>query len=76
MLNSELNLAVDFHGMPVRIILAEGTVAYLSQAPDVIADLAAQRFLAERGNNGDVIAVHAGEHETEVVMPPGRPILV
>ena len=46
-LNSKLHLAVDSHGMPVRVSLSEGTVAHCTQAHSLIADIAAEYLLAD-----------------------------
>ena len=58
--------------MPVRIILTEGTTAGCTQAPDLIADVAAQRLLADRGYDSDAIIAQAEEQGMEAVIPPRR----
>ena len=45
--------------MPVRMILTEGTVADCTQASDLIADIAAQYLLADRGYDTDAIVAQA-----------------
>ena len=48
-LNSKIHLAVDAHGMPVRIIATAGTTADCSQALALIDGISAQYLLAGRG---------------------------
>ena len=67
-LNSKLHLAVDSHGMPVRMILTEGTVADCTQASDLIADIAAQYLLADRGYDTDAIVAQAEAQGMEPVI--------
>ena len=44
---------MDSHGLPVSMILTEGTTANCTQAPDLIADVVAQYLLADRGYDSD-----------------------
>ena len=48
-LNSKLHLAVDAHGMPVRLLLTNGTAADCSLAAALIKDLKAEHLLTDRG---------------------------
>ena len=54
------------------MILTEGTVADCTQAPDLIAGLAAQYLLADRGYDSDALVSQAGEQGMEAVIPPRR----
>ncbi len=58
--------------MPVRMILTEGTTADCTQAPDLIAGIAAQCLLADRGYDSDTIVAQAQEQGMEAVIPPRR----
>ena len=58
-LNSKLHLAVDAHGMPVRLELTEGTTADCTQAQSLTADLPAQYLLADRGYDTNAIVAEA-----------------
>ena len=70
------HLAVDSHGMPVQMILTEGTTADCTQAPDLnaglIADLVAQYLLADRGYESDALIAQAEEQGMQAVIPPRR----
>ena len=52
------------------MVLTEGTAAGCAQAPDLIADAAAQRLLAGRGYDSDALAARAEAQGMEAVMPP------
>ena len=69
-LNSKLHLAVDSHGMPVRISLSKGTVADCTQAHSLIADIAAQHLLADRSYDTNSIVAEAEARGMEAVIPP------
>ena len=46
-------MAVDAHGMPVRVIVTEGTTADCTQAHDLIQGIKADYLLADRGYDSD-----------------------
>ena len=75
MLNSKLHLAVDAHGMSVRLGLTQGTVADCSQAHWLIAALPAQYLLADRGYDSNAIIAEAVAQGMEPVIPPRSPAL-
>ena len=54
-----MHLAVDSHGMPVRMILTKGTTADCTQAPDLIANVVAHYLLADRGYDSDAVVAQA-----------------
>ena len=54
------------------MILTEGTVADCTQASDLIADIAAQYLLADRGYDTDAIVAQAETQGIEPVIPPRR----
>ena len=58
-LNSKLHLAVDSHGMPVRLSLSEGTVADCTQAHSLIEGNAAEYLLADPGYDTNAIVAEA-----------------
>ena len=64
--------ALDSHGMPVRMILTEGTTADCNQAPGLIAGVLAQYLLVGRGYDSDAIVAQAEERGMEAVIPPRR----
>ena len=69
-LNSKVHLAVDSHGMPVRISLTSGTVADCTELAELIEGIEAQFLLADRAYDTDAILALA--QEMEPVIPPGR----
>ncbi|WP_409521164.1 IS5 family transposase [Methylomonas sp. MO1] len=69
-LNSKIHLAVDAHGMPVRIFVTAGTTADCSQAPTLIDGLDAQHLLADKGYDSDAIVAQAEAGNMTVVIPP------
>ena len=56
--------------MPVRLSLGEGTVADCTQAHSLIADLAAQYLLADRGYDTNAIVAEAEARGMKPVIPP------
>ena len=47
-LNTQIHLAVDAHGMPIRILATEATRADCSLAPELIAGLSAEHLIADK----------------------------
>jgi transposase len=54
-LNRKLHLAVDAHGMPVRIMITDSTTADCTQAHARIEELNAENLLADRGYDSDAV---------------------
>ena len=48
-LNTKIHLAVDSSGMPVRVIITEGTRADCKEAIHLIQEINAENLLADRG---------------------------
>ena len=71
-LNSKIHLAVDAHGMPVRILVTAGTTADCSQAAALIDGLDALHLLADKGYDSDAIVAKAESQQMEVVIPPKK----
>ena len=71
-LNTKLHLAVDAHGMPVRLLVTEGTAADCSQAGELIEGIDAVYLLADKAYDADAILCHCQEHEVEPVIPAKR----
>ena len=69
-LNTKLRLAVDSHGMPVRMILTEGTTADCSQAIPLIEDIEAEHLLADKGYDSNEIVEEALSRGMNPVIPP------
>ena len=47
-LNTQIHLAVDAHGMPIRILATEATRADCSLAPELIEGLSAEHLIADK----------------------------
>ena len=56
--------------MPVRLSLTEGTVADYTQAHSLIADIAAEYLLADRGYDTNAVVAEAEALGMEPVIPP------
>ena len=71
-LNTKIHLAVDAHGMPIRIIVTEGTRADCKEAIHLIKGIDAEALLADRGYDTDEIISYALNAGMEPVIPPKR----
>jgi len=54
-----MHLAADAHGMPVRIVVTEGTRADCSRAKQLIEGLQAEPLIADKGYDSDAIVEQA-----------------
>ena len=68
-LNTKIHLAVDANGMPVRILLTEGTRADCKEAIHLIEGISAEVLLADRGYDTNQIVAYAHDAGMEVVIP-------
>ena len=71
-LNTKLHLAVDAHGMPVRVVVRQGTTADCTQAGRLIEGLTAEYLLADRGYDSDAILDQARKQGMTPVIPPKK----
>jgi len=71
-LNTKLHLAVDAHGMPLRVFVTQGTTADCKQAIALIDGFAAQYLLADRGYDSDAIISQARLQGMSAVIPPRK----
>ncbi|MDV6345863.1 IS5 family transposase, partial [Nitrosomonas sp. Is37] len=65
-------LAVDAHGMPLRIIITEGTRADCTQAGHLIEGLHADQLIADKSYDSDAIFDQAKAQGMEPVIPPKK----
>jgi transposase len=65
-------LAVDAHGMPVRVVITQGTTADCTQAIALIDGIEAQYLLADRGYDAEGIIQKAFSQGMEPVIPPKK----
>lgn len=68
-LNTKIHLAVDAHGMPVRILITDGTTA---QANRLIEGIDAEYLLADKDYDTDTIVKNADDQGMQVVIPLKR----
>jgi transposase len=71
-LNTKIHLAVDAHGMPVRLFITSGTTADCTQASPLIEGLEADHLLADRGYDSNQIVEQAEKQGISVVIPPKK----
>ena len=71
-LNTKNHLAVDAHGMPVRVLVTEGTRADCKEAVHLIEGISAETLLADRGYDTDDIIAYALSQGMDVVIPPKK----
>jgi len=71
-LNTKLHLAVDAHGMPIRVLVTAGTTADCTQAGKLIEGLTAENLLADKGYDSDAIIEQATEQGMKAQIPPKR----
>ena len=71
-LDTKIYLAVDANGMPVRVLITEGTRADCKEAVHLIEGISAKTLLADRGYDTDKIIACAVASGMEVVIPPKR----
>ena len=67
-----MHLAVDAHGMPVRIIITKGTSADGKQAEALIDGIEAKVLLADRGYDSDAMVEKAEKAGMQAVIPPRK----
>ena len=71
-LNTLIHLAVDAHGMPIRILATEATRADCSLAHELIEGLSAGHLIADKGYDSDAIVEQAKRQGMEPVIPPRK----
>ena len=71
-LNIKIHLAVDANGMPVRVLITEGTRADCKEAIHLIEGISAETLLADRGYDTDKIISYAVTAGMKVVIPAKR----
>ena len=71
-LNTKIHLAVDANGMPVRILVTEGTRADCKEAVHLIEGISAEVLLADRGYDTNDILAYAVSAGMQIVIPPKK----
>ncbi|WP_139838901.1 IS5 family transposase [Xenorhabdus vietnamensis] len=67
--NTKIHLAVDAHGMPVRVLITSGTAADCSQAEALMTGMEAEHLLADRGYDSNTIVEQAEQQGMQVQIP-------
>ena len=71
-LNTKLHLAVDAHGLPVKMIVTKGTTADCSQAEALIDGLLAEHVLADKAYDTNALLKYLTDRKMNPVIPPSR----
>ena len=71
-LTTKLHLAVDAHGMPIRMLVTAGTVTDCTRAEALLDGIAAERLLSDRGYDTNAALAAARERGMVPVIPPKR----
>ncbi|MCB1075062.1 MAG: IS5 family transposase, partial [Simkania sp.] len=66
----KLHLAVDAHGMPVRIVITEGAKHDSTQASFLIEGISAEHLLADKAYESDAILLQLNHQGINPVIPP------
>ena len=71
-LNTQIHLAVDAHGLLVRIVITEGPRADCTQAGRLIEGINADHLIADKGYDTDAILEQATAQGMNAVIPPKK----
>ncbi len=75
-LNTKIHLAVDAFGLPVRVLITQGTTADCTRAGRLIEGLSADYLLADRGYDSNALIDQAKNQNMEPVIPSKKNRLV
>ncbi len=68
-LDTKLHLAMGAHGLPVRVVVTEGTTADCTQASLLIEGLTAEYLLADKGYDSNELIEQALSQGMEPMIP-------
>ena len=71
-LNTKIHLAVDAHGLPIRVLATQATRADCSLACELIEGLTAEHLIADKGYDSDAITEQAQHQGMQPVIPPRK----
>ncbi len=63
---------MDAHGLPLRVIVTEGTRADCTQAERLTQGICADYLIADKGYDTDLVIKNAQAHGIELVIPPKK----
>lgn len=69
-LTTTIHLAVDAHGIPLRVLVTQGTMAACTQASRLMEGIAAEHLIGEKGYDSDAIVNQATSRGMNAVIPP------
>ena len=67
-----MHVSVDAHGLPVRSLIREGTVADCTKASELINEISAEYLLADRAYDTDQFLQYVDKKGIQSVIPPQR----
>ena len=71
-LNTEIHMAADARGLPIRVLITPGTTTDCTQASKLIAGIDADDLIADRGYDTDAILQQAVAQGMHAVIPPKK----
>ncbi|MGB7757604.1 MAG: IS5 family transposase [Salinisphaera sp.] len=71
--NTKLHLAVDAHGMPLRILATKGTEADCAQADELIDGFEVEHLIADKGYDSNAIVQQAQAQAMQAQIPSRAP---
>jgi transposase len=63
---------VDAHGMPVRMLITDGTTADCTKASELIEGLTIEHLLADKAYDTDALILQCKVNQTKSVIPPKK----
>jgi transposase len=63
---------VDAHGLPLRVVITQGTAADCTQAGRLIDGITADHLIADKGYDSDAIVEQATTQGMNAVIPPRK----
>ena len=71
-LNTKVHLAVDAHGLPLRVLVTEGSTADCTQAAELLKGLPGEYLLADRGYDTNALLQLAASQGMTPFIPPRK----
>ena len=69
-LNTKLHIAVDSHGLPVRMRITDGNTADCTQARPLIAHIPARYLMADKAYDTNELLAFCHNNQIKSVIPP------
>lgn len=71
-LNTKLHIAVDSHGLPVKLLVTDGNTADCTQAETLINALSFDHLMADKAYDTNALMSFCKDRNVEAVIPPKR----